>query len=415
MPSSFKLPLSWRRFFSSRLPPLSLSLLLFNSACVKNVRSVSNDNFYIVRATNGDPMKKPAHQAKLHEDASSKIDRLKGSRAPTAKTSLANADLVEQNPVVAALMEKIRHNPNDPQNHYELALVCHRLRIFDTALSEYEKAIASDPENPQSYEGAGRLLRDWGTPASGVRYLQRALELRPSFAEAWNSMGTIYDELRNFSEAQRCYLKALALNPHLDFVHNNLCFSYLQTGEVKAAVHHGEVAIQLNPNLIEAQNNLGVAYGMADDFARAIEQFKRIGDEAEAHNKLGVLLLKKEKNLEALEEFKLAVRLRPFYKVAAQNYNTARSLIARNPEHPLREGSKDGLAPSRPLDTSFGADSLDFSIPLVDLRFIQGCSYLWAFYPTEASQEKLLVRPEVGAAKEYESSQVLHQSLLARN
>jgi tetratricopeptide (TPR) repeat protein len=399
-------------FFGSRLALLSLFLLLLNSACTKGVRRVSNDNFYIIKATNGVRAKKPAPPATPHEDASSKNERFQRSKALNAKTSIANADVLEQkHPVVASLIEKIEHNPNDPQNHYELALVYHRLRVFDKALSEYEKAIQSYPENPAFYEGVGRLWRDWDTPASGIGHLQKALELRPSFAEAWNTLGTIYDQLRNFSEAQSCYLKALALDSHLDFVHSNLCFSYLQTGEVKAAVYHGERAIQLNPSLIQARNNLGIAYGMGDDFARAIEQFKQIGDEAEAHNKLGVLLLKKERNIAAMEEFKLAVKLKPFYKVAAQNYNTARSLIAR--DHPPREHSKQGLAASLPLDASFGTDSLDFSIPEVDLRFIQACNYLWAFSSKEESQTKLLFRP--GAYVAEESSEVLHRSLLARN
>src|SRR5215475_596242 len=115
---SFKLTVSGIRFSGFRLLPLSLFLPLFNSACVKNVHSVSNENFYIVKPPHGD-LKKPANQVKLHEDAALKTKRPKGSTEPTAKTSVTNADLVEQkHPVVAALMEKIRQNPNDPQNHY---------------------------------------------------------------------------------------------------------------------------------------------------------------------------------------------------------------------------------------------------------------------------------------------------------
>jgi Flp pilus assembly protein TadD len=105
---------------------------------------------------------------------------------------------------------------------------------------------------------------------------------------------TIYDEISDLSQAQHCYLKALALISELDFVHSNLCFSYLQTGEVQEAVNQGEKAVQLNPNLTQARNNLGMAYAMVDNFVGAIEQFKLTGDEAEAHNNLGVFLEKAE-------------------------------------------------------------------------------------------------------------------------
>jgi tetratricopeptide (TPR) repeat protein len=394
--------------------PLALlfSLLLLASACVKRVHSVSNDNFYIVRANNAQAKDRP-HRAKSHPEPSSKSEMLQGSKAVNAKTSITNPDVLEQkHPVVASLLEKIQHDPNNPQNHYELASVYHRLQIFDKALLEYEKAIEAASENPEYYEGVGRLWRDWGTPTSGINYLQKALDLRSSYPEAWNTLGTIYDQLRNFSQAQRCYLNALVLNSELDFVYSNLSFSYLQTGEVQEAIYYGERAVQLNPNLIQARNNLGAAYGMADDFVRAIEQFKLIGDEAEAHNNLGVLLLKKQRNVEAMEEFKLAVRQKPFYRVAAQNYRTARSLVVRN--RPLQKHSALVFTDWLPLDVSFGADSLDFSIPLVDLQFIQACGYLWASGPEQRNQE-LLAHPRAYADKEYEISPALRRTIFARN
>jgi tetratricopeptide (TPR) repeat protein len=398
------------------LLPLALlfSLLLLSSACVKSVHSVSNDNFYIVRA-NDTQTKDRRHAAKSHPQASSKSELIQGSKAVKAKTrtNITNPDVLEQkHPVVASLLEKIQHDPSNPQNHYELASVYHRLQIFDKALLEYEKAIEFPSENPEYYEGMGRLWRDWGTPTSGISYLEKALDLRSSHPEAWNTLGTIYDQLGNFSEAQRCYLNALALNSELDFVYSNLCFSYLQTGEVQDAIYYGERAVQLNPNLIQARNNLGVAYGMADDFIRAIEQFKLIGDEAEAHNNLGVLLLKKQRNVEAMEEFKLAVRLKPFYKVAAQNYRTAQSLVVRN--RPLQKQSALAFIDWLPLDVSFGADSLDFSVPLVDLQSIQACSYLWASGAEQWNQE-LLAHPRAYTAKEYEFSPDLRRTIFARN
>jgi len=400
------------RIFDPRLSPLFFCLLISEFACTKSVHSVGDDNFYMVRTTSGLRAKDGAHRAMSHEEAPLKNEKDRGLKSLSARANIANASVLEQtHPVVVSLIRKIETNPNDPQNHYELALVYHQLRIFDKALLEYEKAIETDFRNPAYYEGAGRLCRDWGMPKSGVDFLQKALELRPSYTEAWNTLGTIYDQLNEFSEAQRCYLKALEYDSGLDFVHSNLCFSYLQTRQVQAAVYYGERAVQLNPSLTQAWNNLGVAYFMANDFVRTIEQFKRIGDEAEAHNNLGVLLLKNERNSEAMEEFKLAVRLKPFYRVAAQNYNAARSLIAQS--RSLLEHSAGELTDLLPGDSSFGADSLDFSIPAVDLRFIRSCRYLWVTGPQEKSEE-LLVHPAGTGAKTYEISSGVRRSVFSR-
>src|SRR2546427_5069770 len=117
--------------FSVLPSALLFSLLLLSSACVKSVHSVSNDNFYIVRANDAQTKDRP-HPAKSHPQASSKNELLQGSKAVKAKTktNITNPDVLEQkHPVVASLLEKIQHDPSNPQNHYELALVYHRLQI----------------------------------------------------------------------------------------------------------------------------------------------------------------------------------------------------------------------------------------------------------------------------------------------
>ena len=335
----------------SWLSLLCLSMWLLDAACVKSVHSGIDDNLYVVKPTNGVLQKQSTHKTTVREDVSSRSESPKGSETLSVKTSVNNVDVLEQkDPFVASLIQKTQQTPDDPRNHFELASVYQHLRIFDKALSEYEKAIEFDPENPRLYEAVGLLWKDWRMPVTAIPYLERALELSPSCPETWNTLGTVYDQLGRFSEAQRCYLKALVLNPQLDFVQSNLCFSYLQMGEMRAAVGHCEMAVQLNPDLVEAHSNLGVAYGMADDLARAIEQFMLIGDEAEAHNKLGVLLLKKAQSVAALEQFKVALKLKPFYKVAAQNYNSTRSLVF--PGRLVGEESKQRLAASAPLEAN---------------------------------------------------------------
>jgi tetratricopeptide (TPR) repeat protein len=322
--------------FSTTAAAIFVSLSI-HTGCVRSVQKVSTDNFYAVRSAGKNRPNLGLRQNTDHQKISSSsesISKTIRSRGPMpfnaeAKTDVTNADVLEQKlPIVVSLLEKVRRDPDNAQHHYELAGVYHRMELFDEARIEYEKALAAEPENPVYNESMGRLWRDWGKSESGIPYLEKALELRPSYVEAWNSLGTVHDELGNFSQARECYLKALEINFDLDFVHNNLCFHYVQAGDLQSAICHGEKAVLLNPSLTQARNNLGVAYGLSGEFGRAIEQFKIVGDEAEAHNKLGVLLLKAKRNAEALEEFKVAVRLKPFYTVAAQNYRTSQKLVS---------------------------------------------------------------------------------------
>jgi tetratricopeptide (TPR) repeat protein len=172
----------------------------------------------------------------------------------------------------------------------------------------------------------GKLWRDWGSLQQGADLVKKALELDPSFVEAWNTLGTIFDRQGFLDQAREAYLHALSLNPDLDYVHNNLCFSYLQSGMIDRAIPHGERATHLNPAMLIAHNNLGLAYGMLGNLDRSLEEFKHSGDEAVARNNLGLILLKRGQITESMEQFKLAARMRPFYGGAAANYRRARDL-----------------------------------------------------------------------------------------
>jgi len=379
--------------FPSVLPGGLVAIFLVTSGCVRNVQKISNDSFYVVRATDKRTIKNGARPGSAYQripDSSESISQNDASHSARATTNVTNAGILEErDPMISALLQKIDQDPELAQPHYELAVIYHQMRLLDEARSEYQKAVGADPKEPSYYESLGRLWRDWGIPESGVSYLQKALELRPSYPEAWNTLGTIYDDLGNLPRAQECYSRADQINSELDFVHNNLCFHYIQAGQPQEAIRHGERAVYLNPQLSQARNNLGVAYGMAGNFMQAIEQFRFTGDEAEAHNNLGVLLLKIGRNAEAVEEFKLAVRLKPFYSVAAQNYRIASSRV-QVAHSSKRSGSK--LQDSTPLDDSMNADPHDFSIPSIDLWFMRECSYLWA----ESPNQEGLFKPHLG-------------------
>jgi tetratricopeptide (TPR) repeat protein len=301
-----------------------VTLLGLSCACVRTTRTVSHDEFYVLRVGKKKAAKNKIPRDQRITDLSDSIRKTfkaQGKNATRAKTDLINTEVLEEkNSEVALLLMKIKDDRGKAENHFALALIYHRYRIFDKAYAEYQRAILLDPKNPSYFEGMGRLWRDWGAPRFGINDLQKALQLRADFLEAWNSLGTIYDELGDFSQAQQCYMRAMELNPYVGFIHNNLCFSYLLVGESAKAIFHGEKAIELDPSLRIAHNNLGLAYGMANNFDRAIQEFRLASDEAGAHNNLGMVFLKKHKNLEAMEQFRLAAKLRPFYKVAIQNY-----------------------------------------------------------------------------------------------
>lgn len=345
-------------------------LVPLNVGCVKRIGYTANDNFYVIKGK-GKPRSKSPYESLVMPGGSqlsasiSQTLKAQAKSSPQPKTALSNAELLEkENPEFSLLLEKAKANPRSGELHFRLAKAYHSFGVYDEAQLHYQKAVQLEPENPSYYEQIGRFWRDRGAPALGVNSLQRALQLRSDFVEAWNTLGTLYDRLGDRAKAQESYLKALALNPELDYVHNNLSYSYLQDENLDEAVHHGEQAVRLNPLSSVAHNNLGIAYGMRGDLARALQEFSLVSGEAEARNNLGLVLLKRNRISESMEQFRLAAKLKPFYRTATENYYVARNL-KRKQERSLRRQAREGDA-SR-FSYNFDDASLVARVPLKDL------------------------------------------------
>lgn len=50
---------------------------------------------------------------------------------------------------------------------------------------------------------------------------QQAVELDPTYAEAWNNLGIGYEQLGRFDDARKAYERALELDPANTFIRNN--------------------------------------------------------------------------------------------------------------------------------------------------------------------------------------------------
>jgi Flp pilus assembly protein TadD len=50
---------------------------------------------------------------------------------------------------------------------------------------------------------------------------ERAVEIDPTYAAAWNDLAIGYEQLGKFEEARKAYEKALLLEPNNNFINNN--------------------------------------------------------------------------------------------------------------------------------------------------------------------------------------------------
>jgi tetratricopeptide (TPR) repeat protein len=95
---------------------------------------------------------------------------------------------------------------------------------------------------------------------SAISHLNRAVELSPEFALAWNTLGTLYFQTHNFARAEECFRQSLAEDPSLFEPLVNL-------GGVLVTIHKLDEALDINLKAVLtrsgdalANSQLGMTY-----------------------------------------------------------------------------------------------------------------------------------------------------------
>ena len=158
---------------------------------------------------------------------------------------------------------------------------------------------------------------------------ERALAIRPDYAEALNNRGNTLQELKRFDEALESYERALAIRPNYAEAHNNCGNTLQELKRFDKALESFERALAIRPDFAEAINNRGNTLQKLGRFDEALEGYERAlairADYAEAFNNRGNTLQELKRFDEALESYERALAIRPDY--AACHVNMAFLLL----------------------------------------------------------------------------------------
>ncbi len=149
---------------------------------------------------------------------------------------------------------------------------------------EPETTMAEKPEvqfvNPATYYKKGKKQFDLHHYQSSFTYLRQALEIDPTYAQAYFGLGYLYARFDMNDAAVRMY----------------------------------EMALRFDPNHMDAMNNLAMMYfhaGNYDDALDLIQKAVALGDSADCEYNLGSIYLEKNQPDNALQAFQKAVSMRP--------------------------------------------------------------------------------------------------------
>ncbi len=140
-------------------------------------------------------------------------------------------------------------------------------------------ALACTSRNHVAHNNLGLILAGRGRLDKAIAHYQKALEIKPDFAEAQGSFGELLASQGNFDEALRHYRAALRLDPHSVLGHIQVAGVLSRQGNTHEAESHFREALRLEPSSAQAYGGLAMALqqqGKTEEALRCYDESLRL-------------------------------------------------------------------------------------------------------------------------------------------
>jgi tetratricopeptide (TPR) repeat protein len=280
---------------------------------------------------------------------------------------------------IEQMAEAVRLQPSSAETHNAYGKVLSRFVELKAARQEFEQALQLDPTLAEADVNLSLLLAQagevseasehldhaielqgngpnsayahylrakmWGAQdqlEKAIRELQKAVQLRPDYQEAWSDLGGMQRLALDNTGAVRALQKAVALKPDDGLAQYRLGQLYLQNGDSTRAINHLKKALAQTPNDRGTLFNLMLALRKTGQVegAKAIEKriaalqqqdnrASEVGFAASALNSEGIQLEKSGDVRGALAKYRAALDLDPTGNGFRLNYALALCRLSR--------------------------------------------------------------------------------------
>jgi tetratricopeptide (TPR) repeat protein len=212
-------------------------------------------------------------------------------------------------------LKNLKVNKEPPQANIQSIVALYSSSKIQEALVDIEALVKDFPNSPILYNIRASCYKANGQINASIKDYEKAVILKPDYAEAYYNLGITFRELGQLEAALKSYEKALAIKHEYPEAHNNLGSVLLDLGSLDSATDHFEWALAFKPNYPEAHNNLGVVARKLEKLDKAIKSFKKAIDiqpnYVQAHSNLGNILQDIGQLDAAMDCYKNALAINP--------------------------------------------------------------------------------------------------------
>jgi protein O-mannosyl-transferase len=130
---------------------------------------------------------------------------------------------------------------------------------FSSGIAVYEDTLKKNPDCWLACDNLGELYLDNNRNQEAKTLLEKAIQLKPDYADAHNNLGRLYDNLGNLSKAIRHFQLSIQYQD-TPSAHRYLGNTLEKAGRIEDAIQEYENALKLDKYSLPAYNNLALAY-----------------------------------------------------------------------------------------------------------------------------------------------------------
>ena len=207
---------------------------------------------------------------------------------------LAREQAGELDTALEDYQQAIALNPENGQLYSNLAIVYLKLRKPNLAIKDFTRAIEHTADPAHLYLQRGNVHQRMKQHTLAIADYGEAIQRSPELASAYKRRGDSYRYRRKNPLAVADYTRALEIEPDDPSTLSERGKTFVRLGDAQAALADFSKVVQLNPKDAETYNNRGMTYESLgkfqearDDYARSIEIH---ATNPAAYNNLGWLL-----------------------------------------------------------------------------------------------------------------------------
>jgi tetratricopeptide (TPR) repeat protein len=197
------------------------------------------------------------------------------------------------------------------------------------AIDQLQKAVSIKPDFAEAEYDLGNALNARGQPDMAIAHFEKAVAIKPDFADAYGNLGMALALCGRPELAIGPLERSLALGHHPVEARTNLGCALADCGRSNDAIGQFRQALKINPEYADAHYRLAAVLLRTGQTKEAIEHYQaavklKPGNPG-AENNLGVALLRANKYEEAAAHFRKALQIKPDYVEARRNLQLAQS------------------------------------------------------------------------------------------